>query len=118
MMMICADATIFVATAVQRLTAGTWSQLFALFGTLALLLSCATAIVMWRKRRPQGLGAPRRAPNRTRGAGVVAITVSLGVLMPLLGISLVALLIFDLVPVRRIPVLRRARCDVITRTPA
>lgn len=87
---------------------GIWSQLFALFGTLALLLSSATAVVMWRKRRPKGIGAPRRAPDRRLGIGVVAITLALGVLFPLLGISIVALLIFDFVVVKHIPPLRRA----------
>jgi uncharacterized iron-regulated membrane protein len=87
---------------------GIWSQLFALSGTLALLLSCATAIVMWRKRRPTGIGAPRRAPNRRLGAGVVAITLGLGIVLPLLGVSIVALLLFDFLVVKRIPLLRRA----------
>lgn len=87
---------------------GIYSQLFALFGTLALLLSCATAIVMWRKRRPKGIGAPRRAPDRRLGAGVVAITLGLGTLFPLLGISILMLLVFDFVIVKRIAPLRRA----------
>lgn len=87
---------------------GIWSQLFALFGTLALLLSCATAIVMWRKRRPKGLGSPRRPPNRKLGVGVVAITLGLGVFFPLLGLSILALLFFDFVVVRHVPPLARA----------
>lgn len=87
---------------------GIWNQLGALLGTLALLLSCATAIVMWPKRRPQGLGAPRRAPDRKLGAGVVAITLGLGVLFPLLGVSIVALLVFDVAIVRHVAPLRRA----------
>jgi uncharacterized iron-regulated membrane protein len=87
---------------------GIWNQIGALLGTLALLLSCATAIVMWRKRRPKGLGAPRRAPDRKLGAGVVAITLGLGFLFPLLGISIVALLIFDVAIVRHVAPLRRA----------
>jgi uncharacterized iron-regulated membrane protein len=87
---------------------GIWNQLAALLGTLALLLSCATAIVMWRKRRPKGVGAPRRAPDRRLGAGVVAITLGLGILFPLLGISILALLVFDFVIVRHVGPLRRA----------
>lgn len=87
---------------------GVWSQLFALFGTLALLLSCATAIVMWRKRRPKGVGAPRRPPNRKLGVCVVAITLGLGVFFPLLGLSILVLLIFDFVVVRHLPPLARA----------
>ena len=54
------------------------------------------------------MGAPRRAPNRKLGAGVVAITLGLGVFFPLLGLSIVALLVFDFVIVKRIPPLRRA----------
>jgi uncharacterized iron-regulated membrane protein len=103
-----AQATDFGVALHEGRQFGIWSQLFALFATLALLLSCATAIVMWRKRRPQGIGAPRRAPNRKLGAGVVAITLGLGVFMPLLGISIVALLVFDVVVVSRIALLRRA----------
>jgi uncharacterized iron-regulated membrane protein len=87
---------------------GLVNQLGALLGTLALLLSCATAVVMWRKRRPKGIGAPRRAPNRKLGAGVVAITFGLGIFMPLLGISILALLVLDFVIVRRVGPLRRA----------
>ncbi|MEA2131822.1 MAG: hypothetical protein QOJ85_4713 [Solirubrobacteraceae bacterium] len=87
---------------------GLVNQVLALLGTLALLLSCATAIVMWRKRRPKGIGAPRRAPNRRLGTGVVAITLGLGVFFPLLGISILALLIFDFVLVKHVPPLRRA----------
>jgi uncharacterized iron-regulated membrane protein len=87
---------------------GLVNQVLALLGTLALLLSCATAIVMWRNRRPKGIGAPRRAPNRRLGAGVVAITLGLGVFFPLLGISILALLIFDVVLVKHVPPLRRA----------
>jgi uncharacterized iron-regulated membrane protein len=87
---------------------GLVNQVLALLGTLALLLSCATAIVMWRKRRPQGIGAPRRAPNRRLGAGVIAITFALGAFMPLLGISILALLVLDLVVVRHVPSLRGA----------
>lgn len=87
---------------------GVWSQLFALFGTLALLFSCATAVVMWRKRRPKGLGSPRRPPNRKLGFGVVVITLGLGVFFPLLGLSILALLFFDFVVVRHVPPLARA----------
>lgn len=87
---------------------GLASQLLTLVGTLALLLSCATAVVMWRKRKPKGIGAPRRAPDRRLGAGVVAITLVLGALFPVLGASILVLLLLDLVIVRRIPPLARA----------
>ncbi len=87
---------------------GLASQLLTLVGTLALLLSCATAVVMWRKRKPKGIGAPRRAPDRRLGAGVVASTLVLGAVFPVLGASILVLLLLDLVIVRRIPPLARA----------
>jgi uncharacterized iron-regulated membrane protein len=87
---------------------GLLNQILVLIATLMLLLSCATAVVMWRRRRPKGIGAPRRAPSRRLGIGVVAITSGLGALFPVLGISIVALLIFDVVIVRHVAPLRRA----------
>ncbi len=87
---------------------GLLSQVLTLLGTLALLFSCASAVVMWRKRRPKGLGAPRRQPDRRLGAVVVAITLGLGVLFPVLGASIIVLLFLDLVVVKRIPRLARA----------
>ena len=68
----------------------------------------ASSVVMWRKRRPRGVGAPRRVPNRRLGAGVVVITLALGVFFPLLGLSILAVVALDFLVVRRIGPLRRA----------
>jgi len=103
-----AQATDLAISLHQGRQFGLANQLIVLLGTLALLLSCATAVVMWRKRRPKGIGAPRRAPSRSLGAGVVAITFALGVFFPLLGLSILALLVFDFVIVKHVPPLRRA----------
>jgi uncharacterized iron-regulated membrane protein len=86
---------------------GLISQLFVLVGALAILMSAATAIVMWRKRRPTGLGAPRKEPDRRLGIGVVVITAVLGALFPLLGLTLLVVLAFDFLVVRRVPRLAR-----------
>lgn len=87
---------------------GLLSQLLVLTATLAILVSCATAVVMWYKRRPRGLGAPRRVYSRSATAGIVALTGILGVFFPMVGISLVALLVFDFFILRRVPPLARA----------
>lgn len=87
---------------------GLASQLLALAGALAILTSAATAVVMWRKRRPKGLGAPRKEPDRRLGIGVVVITAALGVLFPLLGLTLLAVLAFDALVARRVPRLAKA----------
>lgn len=87
---------------------GLVNQLMTLLATLALLVSMASAVVMWRKRRPRGIGAPRRLPNRRLSLGVVVITLGLGVFFPLLGYSIVAFVLFDFLVVRRVRPLARA----------
>lgn len=84
------------------------SQVLALLGTLALLVSVATSLVMWRARRPKGLGAPRREPGRPLMVGVTVITLGLGVLFPLLGASVLLALALEFLLLRRVPRLARA----------
>lgn len=82
---------------------GVWNQIGTLVATLAVLLSSATAILMWRKRRPVGLGAPPRASSRRATWVVAGFAAVLGVVFPLLGITLIAVLAFDVLIVRRVP---------------
>ncbi|HUR72825.1 MAG TPA: PepSY domain-containing protein [Sporichthya sp.] len=87
---------------------GIWSQLIALGGTLSLLLSVASSLVMWRKRRPRGVGSPRREPNRRIGIGIFAIVAGLGLLFPLLGLSMVFIVLLEFFLMRRVPPVARA----------
>lgn len=87
---------------------GLWSQLIALAGTLSLLLSVASSLVMWRKRRPKGIGSPRKEPNRRIGFGILAVIAGLGLLFPLLGLSMVIILVLEYFVLRRIPPVARA----------
>jgi uncharacterized iron-regulated membrane protein len=87
---------------------GVWSQLIALGGTLSLLLSVASSVVMWRKRRPKGVGAPRREPNRRIGIGIFALMAGLGLLFPLLGLSMVFIMLLEYLVLRRVPPVARA----------
>jgi uncharacterized iron-regulated membrane protein len=86
---------------------GLLNQLLVLFGTLAILVSVASSLVMWRARRPKGLGAPRKEPNRKKMLGVLVITLGLGVVFPLLGLSIVVLLALEYLLIRRVPRLSR-----------
>lgn len=90
---------------------GLINQIATLAATLAILLSCATAIVMWRKRRPQGIGAPKRKSVVKMGpkiaVPIVLLVIALGFFMPMFGLSLLAILLIDLVVVRRIRLLNR-----------
>jgi uncharacterized iron-regulated membrane protein len=72
---------------------GIANQLLGLFTALGLLTMCVSAIVMWWRRRPEGsLGvpAPRVAEFRIQPA-LIALIVCAGVLLPVLGASLLIL---------------------------
>lgn len=86
---------------------GLVSQLMALAGAVAILVSVASAMVMWRKRRPKGLGPPRKEPHRKLGFGVLIIMIALGALFPLLGLSMLAILALEFFVIRRVPLLAR-----------
>jgi uncharacterized iron-regulated membrane protein len=76
---------------------GLANQLLGLFTALGLLTICVSAIVMWWRRRPQGsMGVP--APRVTEfrvGAGLKIGIVILAMLLPVAGISIALLWLFD-----------------------
>ena len=75
---------------------GTPNLLVMLAGCLALMGLCVSGIVMWWKRRPNGgLAAPQRKDGDRLAQGVVAIAVVLGCCFPLLGASMLAVLLLD-----------------------
>lgn len=81
---------------------GLVNKLVMLAGCVAVWLMGVSAVVMWWKRRPQGrpkgrLAAPARPTHRGAYAGLLAIVLPLAVLYPLVGASLVAALVLDLI---------------------
>lgn len=78
---------------------------------VAILFLCATGPLMWWRRRPSGsgsVGAPRgRMPVRATWWLAGALVV-LGVVLPLFGITLLAVLLLDRFVLRRVPRLRAA----------
>jgi uncharacterized iron-regulated membrane protein len=65
------------------------NQALGLFTAAGLWLVCLSAIIMWWRRRPAGaLGAPPAGSRRPLATGLFAIVVMLGVLLPLLGATL------------------------------
>ena len=58
-------------------------------GCLAVLVLAVSSMVMWWKRRPRGtLAAPVRRGGDRVARGMIAIAVSLGLLFPPLGTSM------------------------------
>jgi uncharacterized iron-regulated membrane protein len=82
---------------------GWLNQLLGLIAALGLILVCVSAVVMWWRRRPQGvLGAPpASAVNRGGASLVVAAIVLLGILLPLFAATLVIVLCLEFAVLRR-----------------
>ncbi len=89
---------------------GRWSFWGAALMCLAVVFMCLSGPFMWWRRRPRGsatLGAPRgRMPLRATPLLAVGMVV-LGVLLPLFGLSLLAVVLLDQVVLRRVPALGR-----------
>ncbi len=104
---------------------GGFNQALGAFTALGLLLVSASGIVLWwRRRSPGKIGAPKAVPDSRRMAlGVIAIIVTLGILLPMLGISLLIVLAVERQVLRRIPSVCRylglseaALYEVVTET--
>ena len=76
---------------------GPANQALGLFTALGLITLCISAIVMWWRRRPEGkLGIPApRVPEFRIGMGLKIAIVALGLFLPVLGLSIAVLWIFD-----------------------
>jgi uncharacterized iron-regulated membrane protein len=74
-----------------------WPNLLVMLaGCVALMCLCVSGVIVWWKRRPAGrLAAPVRRDGDRLAQGVVAIAVVLGCVFPLLGASMVAVLVID-----------------------
>lgn len=75
---------------------GTPNVLVMLAGCLALVILCVSGITAWWKRRPAGkFAAPARKDNVRLAKGVMVIAAVLGLVFPLLGVSMLAVLLTD-----------------------
>lgn len=81
---------------------GRVNQLVMAATCVAIVLMAVSAVAMWWKRRPKGsLGAPRVPENYRIAKGVLMIAAAIGILFPLVGASLLAMLAIDrLLPAR------------------
>lgn len=75
---------------------GRLNQLLMLAFCLATILLAVTAAVMWWKRRPKGrLGVPAWPDDRRAVAGVTGLVAAMGVLFPLTGLAILAMIAVD-----------------------
>lgn len=86
------------------------NQLLMLVAALTVMLLAITGGVMWWQRRPQGaglIGAPAMPAYVQNWRVPLAIVAVLGLVFPLVGLSLVVVLLLDYFVLSRIPALRR-----------
>lgn len=84
------------------------NQLIGLLTALMLIGLAVSSFVLWRRRKPDGvLGAPPVPAVPARIGGVVLITVILAAMLPMLALTLVAVLLIEWLVLRRFPAARR-----------
>lgn len=80
------------------------NQVLGLLTAIGLVGVCASAVWLWLSRRDPGtLGAPPPGVPPGRSVPLVGALVALGVVLPLFGLSLVAMLGLEWLVLRRIP---------------
>jgi uncharacterized iron-regulated membrane protein len=80
------------------------NQLISLITATGLFTAACSALVLWWRRRPDGvLGAPIPAGPPRFATGLLAIVIILGVLLPLLGVTLILVFLVERLILRHIP---------------
>jgi uncharacterized iron-regulated membrane protein len=83
---------------------GWLNQLLGALTTLGLVLLSVSGVVLWWRRRDQGvLGAPKPMLNPRISFGLISIIVLLGICLPLFAASLVFVLLLEWLVLGRIP---------------
>lgn len=84
------------------------NQLLGLLTAIGLVLLSVSSVVLWWRRRPGAtLGAPPAQAMPPVAIGFVALLVALGALLPLLGVSMLAVLLTERFVLRGVPGVRR-----------
>jgi uncharacterized iron-regulated membrane protein len=86
---------------------GWFNQLLGLLTACGLVLLSVSAVVLWWRRRAQGmLGAPATVQPPRFAPGLALLVIALGVYLPLFGLSLLAVALLEKYLLRRIAPLR------------
>lgn len=87
---------------------GLANQLLGLMTTCGLVMLSVSGLVMWWRRRPEGvLGAPVLVRRMPYSGGLIACLVLFGLYMPFLGGSMILVGLTERLVLRRIPASRR-----------
>jgi uncharacterized iron-regulated membrane protein len=86
---------------------GLMNQFICLLICLGIILVAVSGFYLWLKRKPnKEMGAPK-ASGYKNTKGFFLLLIGLGILFPLVGLTIIAVLIIDLFIIRRIPALKR-----------
>ncbi|MFN3578337.1 MAG: PepSY-associated TM helix domain-containing protein [Tabrizicola sp.] len=88
---------------------GAWNLALNTLFCLSIILVSVSGLVMWVRRRPAGsrLGAPPRPLELPYARGAILVTLFLAMAFPMLGLTLLAVLLLDLVVLSAVPPLKR-----------
>ncbi|WP_419741103.1 PepSY domain-containing protein [Ruegeria sp.] len=90
---------------------GTWNFILNVVFCLSVIFVCVSGVVMWVKRRPQKarrLAAPPMPAELPLWKGAVLIGLFTAMAFPLVGLTLLVVLVFDLLILSNIPAMKRA----------
>lgn len=90
---------------------GLWSVILNIGFCLVILFVAISGAVMWWKRRPVGAGrlaAPPLPAEVPFAKGALALGLSFSMAFPVLGLTLIAILVIDVIVLGSLPALRRA----------
>ncbi|TWT00534.1 PepSY domain-containing protein [Planomicrobium sp. CPCC 101079] len=83
------------------------NQLISLFVCLSVIFVAVSGIYLWWKRKPQkGMGAPA-APALVQKKPFLLLMIGLGILFPLVGLSILFVWLMDWVLIQRLPVVKK-----------
>jgi uncharacterized iron-regulated membrane protein len=87
---------------------GVFNQLLNLFMATGLILICVSSVVLWWQRRPEKvLGAPPLLPKRSPvPIGLMILIAAIGVYLPLMGLSILLVLLTERLLLRRLSAAR------------
>ncbi|MCM3177250.1 PepSY-associated TM helix domain-containing protein [Cytobacillus horneckiae] len=87
---------------------GFMNQLIGLFVCMGLIGLIVSSFIMWKKRKPEDrVGAPPKAKDKKVSRTVFVIMLIFGVLMPLVGISIIIVYILDRFVIQKFEPLRK-----------
>jgi uncharacterized iron-regulated membrane protein len=88
---------------------GAWKLALNTVFCLGISLLSVSGAIMWVKRRPTGarLGAPPRPVDLPYAKGAILITLALSLAFPMLGLTLLAVILLDLLILSTVPPLKR-----------